>query len=67
MNIKKVRQSQEGWEWKERTGPDPKTMGEAPDTLLIAKNSPNDPAYVLEMGPDTGAGVSLIPLAEAVR
>ena len=27
VNIKKVRQAHEGWEWKERTGPDPKTMG----------------------------------------
>ena len=65
VNIRKVRQAKAGWEWEERTGPDPKLMGEAPDTQLMAKSTPSGSAYILQMGPDTGAGVTLIPLAEA--
>ena len=67
VNIQNVRPVHEEWGPTECTGPDPRKMGEAPDTMILARNSPEGTAYVIGMGPDTGAGVSLIPYEEAVR
>ena len=39
---------------KARTGLNPRVMGEAPDTILLARNEPDSKAHVLVMGPDTG-------------
>ena len=42
------------------TGPDPKRLGASPTTQFLTANGPQERTYILDMLPDTGAGVTLI-------
>ena len=42
------------------TGPDPKKLGASPTTQFLTANGPQERIYILDMLPDTGAGVTLI-------
>ena len=42
------------------TGPDPRTLGASPNMRFLASAGPNQNSFILEMLPDTGAGVTLL-------
>ena len=42
------------------TGPDPKKLGASPITQFLTANGPQEKTDILDMLPDTGAGVTLL-------